>query len=145
MIITQRVINGGDSPKMIHDHDRGAESAHDDLLDSAMDFRGSRVDDLRDVDSHGGDRGRPDDDHDVPHDDVAHDHATEIGGDALGERNHDRQSGFCQMDGPVHSRWKDGVGGRLLHGVWGLLVCWRQKKQEQERGSISKTWPHPNQ
>ena len=83
MIITGRVISGDGVLKMNHDHDRGKESVRVDHLDIAMDFRGSRVDDLHDADSHGGDRGRLDDDHDANHDGVARDHMSGKIGDAL--------------------------------------------------------------
>ena len=139
-IITQRVINDGGIPRMIHDRDRGGESVHDDHLDFAMNFRGSRGDDLHGGDSHDGDRGLPDDDHGVEHrHDVARDHAAGMSGDALGERNHDCRSGFCQTCGLAHVQWRDGVGYHL-HGGQGLLVCCRQKKQERKRGNTSKTW-----
>ena len=130
MIITGRVISGDGVLKMNHDHDRGKESVRVDHLDIAMNFRGSRVDDLHDADSRGGDRGRRDDDHDVArHDGVARGHATRKNGDAPGERNHDRPSGFCRMSGPDHFQWQDGADGCLLLGGRRLPVCWRQKNK----------------
>ena len=116
--ITVKVINDDDIWKMNHDRDRAGANVHDDCLDPAMNFRGSHDDDL-----HGGDHGHPDDD----------DH---LDGDALGERNHDRPSGFCRMSGPDHFQWQDGADGCLLLGGRRLPVCWRQKNRKgRERGS----------